>query len=131
MYIWTWSADKAVDGCYRRTETNNPNDRCCATSDGLFNNFWKVDLLGQYVVDQIIVYSRGDGKRDLLSRTRRNIVCILYYVLSLSMAYTCTINDNYYMWCQHNVYRGMTLNVNPFESKNDYITFTIIFVLCV
>ena len=45
--------------------------------------------------------------------------------ISLSMAF------NYYMWCQHSVYRGKTINVNPFESKNDYITFTIIFVLCV
>lgn len=62
IYGWTWSADKAVDGCYLRDDPNNVNDQCCATSDATTDNYWEVNLLGQYLVDQIVIYSRGDGK---------------------------------------------------------------------
>lgn len=61
-YLWFWTADKAVDGCYLRNDPNNINDQCCATSDAFAGNYWKVDLVGTYMVDQIVIYSRGDGK---------------------------------------------------------------------
>lgn len=63
VYIWVWSADKAVDGCYLRDNPNNPTDQCCATSDESLGtpNYWKVYLVGQYLVDQVVIYTRGDG----------------------------------------------------------------------
>ncbi|XP_045209797.2 uncharacterized protein LOC123561470 [Mercenaria mercenaria] len=62
-YVFDWTSDKAVDGDYRST---NPNvDASCATTEQAFNNEWKVDLVEQYIVDKIDLYSRSDGQDQI------------------------------------------------------------------
>ena len=57
---WTWSADKAVDGCVDSDDPNN--QECCCTSQptqGQSENWWRVSLLQFYTIDYIIVIGRS------------------------------------------------------------------------
>lgn len=71
-YGFEWTAEKAVDGDYRSSNPNN--DASCATTDQANDNFWRVDLLQQYDVDRIEIYSRSDGISSVLSPL------LLYYL---------------------------------------------------
>ena len=59
-YLFFWTADKAVDGCLLRDDPDN--QQCCSATEGGPENFWTVDLQGQYLVSRIIVTGRPAGK---------------------------------------------------------------------
>ena len=57
---WTWSADKAVDGC---TDADRPDEQeCCSTSlttQGQPENLWSVYLLAPYDIERITITGRN------------------------------------------------------------------------
>ena len=57
---WTWSADKAVDGC---TLANDPDNQfCCSTSQptqGQAENWWRVELSRLYVISRVVITGRS------------------------------------------------------------------------
>lgn len=64
IYLFEWTAGKAVDGDYR---SGNPNfDASCAASEQATGNYWRVDLIQQYIVDRVLIFSRSDGKFSVL-----------------------------------------------------------------
>ncbi|KAL4229451.1 hypothetical protein ACF0H5_012489 [Mactra antiquata] len=64
---YDWSSDLAVDGCKPPMPDNDyENSQCCSGSFAVDNyNEWTVDLLGQYVLDYIVVYGRSDVPQQL------------------------------------------------------------------
>ena len=59
---FTWSAEKAVDGCYLRDDPEN--EECCSASvldpglDDPADNYWRLNLTQLYQVESIVIYAR-------------------------------------------------------------------------
>ena len=59
---FTWSADKAVDGCYLRDDPEVQG--CCSLSvldlyfDDPADNYWRLNLTQLYQVESIVIYAR-------------------------------------------------------------------------
>ena len=70
---FTWTADKAVDGCLLR---NPYKGRCCSCTGSFIDNYWHLNLKDTYQVQRIDIY----GRNDLTGKLRS------YFILKITLS---------------------------------------------